>query len=53
MEKEYTILCDESDLKGPFFSNFYGGIIVGGSVWQSASKRLEDAKARAGLQSEV
>lgn len=53
MEKEYIILCDESDQKGPFFSNFYGGVIVGGSVWQSASERLEDAKAKAGIQSEV
>jgi hypothetical protein len=53
MEREYIILCDESDQKGLFFSNFFGGVIVGGSVWQSVSKRLETAKAKAGIESEV
>ena len=24
-EREYIFFCDESDRKGPFFSNFYGG----------------------------
>ncbi len=25
---EYIIWCDESDKKGQFFSNFYGGVLV-------------------------
>lgn len=53
MEKEYIILCDESDKKGPFFSNFYGGVIVGGSNWKSVSDLLETSKRKAGITSEV
>lgn len=30
-EKEYIIFCDESDKYGKYYSNFYGGAIVGAS----------------------
>jgi hypothetical protein len=30
-EKEYIIFCDESDRFGKYYSNFYGGVIVGPS----------------------
>lgn len=52
-EEEYIIFCDESDRKGAFFSNFYGGVIVGGSQWNSVVQRLEEARQRAGILSEV
>ena len=25
-EKEYIIFCDESDKRGKYYSNFYGGV---------------------------
>ncbi len=28
-DREYIIFCDESDKKGRFYSNFYGGVMVG------------------------
>ena len=28
-EKEYLVFCDESDASGRFYSNFYGGVLVG------------------------
>ena len=53
MEKEYIILCDESDQRGDFYSNFFGGVIVGGSALNSVSTHLEAAKSEAGIRSEV
>jgi hypothetical protein len=53
MEKEYVIFCDESDQRGAYFSSFYGGVIVGGSVINQVSARLNAAKTAAGIQSEV
>ena len=37
-EKEYVVFCDESDSKGEYFSNFYGGVLVGGSRLQAISE---------------
>jgi hypothetical protein len=31
-EKEYIIFCDESDASGKYYSNFYGGVLVGSSL---------------------
>ena len=28
-DKEYIIFCDESDVAGKYYSNFYGGVLVG------------------------
>lgn len=53
MEKEYTILCDESEKRGAFFSNFYGGVIVGGSVYREAVERLMAAKETQKIESEI
>lgn len=52
-EKEYVIFCDESDSKGEFFSNFYGGVLVKGSQFQAMTNRLNAVKAEQGLQGEV
>lgn len=43
-EKEYIIFCDESAKWGKFFSNFYGGLIVGSSQYDRITQRLNKAK---------
>ena len=53
IEKEYLIICDESDRKGKFFSNFYGGVRVGGSHLDAVNARLQAKKQALGLISEV
>ena len=53
MEKEYIVFCDESEKRGKFFSNFYGGVIVGASKLDQVVVRLNKAKEDAGIESEV
>lgn len=43
-DKEYIIFCDESDKKGDFYSNFYGGVLVGISTYQDIKFRLDEKK---------
>lgn len=52
-EKEYVLYCDESVSDGAYYSNFYGGVLVGGSNVQAISKRLEACKAAQNLLGEV
>jgi len=52
-EKEYIIFCDESDKVGRYYSNFYGGLIVGASQAQPVTGRLNAAKQRLNLFGEV
>lgn len=52
-EREYVLFCDESDKDGPHYCNFYGGLIVGGSMYQAVSERLDAVKARENLHNEV
>lgn len=52
-EKEYIIFCDESDKHGRFFSNFYGGVLVGASQYQRITQRLNDMKAELNLYAEL
>lgn len=52
-ESEYTIYCDESEKKGAFFSNFYGGAIVGASQINRVNEVLETAKVAADIRSEI
>src|SRR5688572_3570198 len=52
-EKEYIIFCDESERKGKFFSNFYGGIRIGASDIDSVSSRLALKKTTLGLTGEI
>lgn len=51
--REYILFCDESDKKGEFFSNFYGGVIVGSGDYQSIVSGLSDRADAAGLHSEI
>lgn len=53
LEKEYIIFCDESDKKGKYYSNFYGGLIVGASEYERVSKRMNFLKADLNLYGEV
>jgi hypothetical protein len=52
-EKEYILFCDESDKVGPYYSNFYGGLIVGASEYESITQRLQEVKQAHNLLSEV
>lgn len=52
-DKEYIVFCDESEKKGKYFSNFYGGVMVGSSQWNAVTARLSTAAAEAGITSEV
>lgn len=40
--KEYIIFCDESERDGKYYSNFYGGLVVGSSHYESVTDRLGD-----------
>jgi hypothetical protein len=44
MAREYIIYCDESDDKGQFYSNFYGGAVLLASERQRIEEALEQAK---------
>ncbi len=52
-EKEYILFCDESDQRGLFYSNFYGGLIVGASQYERITQRLNEKKAELNLMGEV
>lgn len=52
-EKEYLIFCDESDKHGKYFSNFYGGVIVGASQYQRITDKLNTLKEYLRLFGEV
>ncbi|MEN6521351.1 MAG: DUF3800 domain-containing protein [Armatimonadota bacterium] len=52
-EKEYIIFCDESDKKGKYFSNFYGGVLVGASQYQRITKSMNEKKNELNLFGEV
>jgi hypothetical protein len=52
-EREYIIFCDESEKKGAYFSNFYGGVRVGAKQLLPATNRLNALKQELGITSEV
>ena len=52
-EKEYTLFCDESDRRGRFYSNFYGGVRVPASSLAQVENTLSACKSRLGLTSEI
>lgn len=52
-EKEYTIFCDESDRRGQYYSNFYGGVRVGAKALPRVNATLAARKLALGLTSEV
>lgn len=52
-EKEYIIFCDESEVNGRYYSNFYGGVLVGASDYERITSRLNAEKQRLNLLGEV
>jgi hypothetical protein len=52
-DKEYLIFCDESDTSGAFYSNFYGGVLVGSAQYDRITARLNVVKERLHLHGEV
>jgi len=53
VEKEYIIFCDESDKYGKYFSNFYGGVIVGASQYERITKKINAVKTKEKLFGEI
>lgn len=52
-EKEYILFCDESDGRGKYYSNFYGGVLVGASQYMRVTQRLNEKKTELNLYGEV
>lgn len=52
-EKEYIIFCDESEKVGKYYSNFYGGLIVGASHYERVTQRLNKLKQELNLFGEI
>lgn len=51
--RHYIIYCDESDKKGRFFSNFYGGVLLEASERASIDRLLLNKKDELGLREEI
>lgn len=49
----YIIYCDESNDKGKFYSNFYGGALLRASDREAIEKELTAVKAENNLKGEV
>lgn len=52
-EKEYILFCDESDRRGPFFSDFFGGVRVPVSQLHTIGQVLHAKRQSLGLTSEI
>ena len=52
-DKEFILFCDESDRRGKYYSNFYGGVIIGSSQYQRLTDLLNNKKADLNLYQEV
>lgn len=52
-DKEFILFCDESDRRGKYYSNFYGGVMIGSSQYQRVTQRLNEKKAELNLYQEV
>ena len=52
-EREYVLFCDESDRRGQFYSNFYGGARVPAAQLNHVESALRAEKKRLGFTSEI
>jgi hypothetical protein len=52
-DREYIIFCDESESDGRYYSNFYGGLLVGSSQYDRITARFENLKSDPNLNAEV
>lgn len=53
LHPEYIIFCDESDQSGRFYSDFYGGLLVGSGDYEPVTNRLLAEKERLHFHGEV
>ncbi|MFN7664520.1 MAG: hypothetical protein ACK5PH_06795, partial [Inhella sp.] len=53
MSRELVLYCDESDVSGRHFANFYGGALVESRHLQEVVARLEASKAALNFHGEV
>jgi len=53
VDKELILFCDESDKDGRYYSNFYGGVLVGSSQLNQITLRLDAIKAELNIHGEV
>lgn len=53
MSRELSIYCDESDVAGPHYGNFYGGILVESGHLAEVIERLEQKKTELHFNGEV
>lgn len=52
-DKHYIIYADESDKKGRYFSNFFGGVLLEAAERERISSELDAIKVRLGLTHEL
>ena len=52
-DKEYILFCDESVGSGRYYSDFYGGVMVGTSQYELVTRRLLERKQELNLHGEV
>lgn len=52
-DKHYIIYADESDKKGRYYSNFFGGVLLAASERQTISDELNEIKRELGLVHEL
>src|SRR5699024_11619992 len=53
MAHEIIIYCDESDISGPHFGNFYGGLLVESIHLEEVQSRISESRAALRLYAEV
>lgn len=53
MARELVVFCDESDKRGQFYSNFYGGVLVRSVDIDQVREVLADGKSRLNLHREL
>lgn len=51
--KEYILFCDESSEHGPYYADFYGGLIVSSIQYQRVSRRMDKLKSQLNIHAEV
>ncbi|MGY5780212.1 DUF3800 domain-containing protein [Rhizobium sp. LEGMi135b] len=52
-KRHYTIYCDESAKKGPYFSNFYGGALLRSADREAIERILAEKKAELNIAGEM
>lgn len=52
-DKHYVIYADESDKRGRFFSNFFGGVLLSATEQQAINRELDAKKEELGLTHEL